>query len=126
MRAAPSDVREMVDANDTHRLSEWLSSGGDPDLIVGNESLLYVATGPHGGHEVLRLLLDAGADPNKGMVTYSPLMNAASWCRLEACKLLVEHGADPKARNSKGETALAVVGCCGTQCDVVTAYLQGL
>ncbi|UKZ63282.1 uncharacterized protein TrAtP1_004510 [Trichoderma atroviride] len=45
--------------------------------------------------EIVKLLLDHGADPNARMVDgRTPLMEAALWGRLDNVKYLVDHGAD--------------------------------
>lgn len=63
-----------------------------------------------GEREIVRLLLEAGADPNlesgaedEGM----PLCAAASWGRTEIVRLLLQHGADPSAPDRGPMTALA-------------------
>ena len=53
-------------------------------------------------------LLIAGAptDPREFKVHYSPLMYAASFGHAEACKLLIERGANVSARSFYNGTAL--------------------
>ena len=115
-----------VDANHTAALSSYLDSGGDPNAQSPNgQSLLYIATGPHGGESVLRVLLEHGANPNVGAGSYTPLMNASSWCWLKGVSLLVEAGADVTARNGSGQTALQTVCSGGGDREKVVAYLQG-
>jgi ankyrin repeat protein len=106
-----TNIAQAVDGNEAGYVKEWLKSGGDPNLTNAHgESLLYIATGPHGGHEVLEALLAAGAKIEMGAGKYTPLMNAASWCDLEAVQLLLKHGANPNAQNERGQRALDVVG----------------
>jgi ankyrin repeat protein len=119
-------VFEAVDRNDTTFLSTYLEAGGNANALDSRgQSLLYLATGPHGGTDVLRLLLANGADPDKGMGSYTPLMNAASWARLDVM-VLVEAGADPLATNAEGKTALDCVGQAGGAEASVIAYLRDL
>lgn len=116
-----------VDSNDSATLKKFLQEGGSPDsLTPDNASMLYVATGPHGGHQVLTILLESGADPNRGIGKYTPLMNASGWCSLDAVKLLVESGANVELKNSKGETALETVCSAGGDREEVISYLQSL
>jgi hypothetical protein len=105
-----------VDRNDPTVLRRWLEQGGDPDATLGGRSLLYVATGPHGGAEVLDLLLAHGADPELGADGYSPLMNAASWCWLDGVKKLVDAGADPRPG--------LVTVCEGPGAEPIVVYLK--
>ncbi|EKX31916.1 hypothetical protein GUITHDRAFT_61749, partial [Guillardia theta CCMP2712] len=53
-------------------------------------------------------LLSAGApmDPQEFQVHYSPLMHAASYGHVEACKYLIERGANVSARSFYNGTAL--------------------
>jgi uncharacterized protein len=62
-----------------------------------------------GGAEAVRVLLEAGADPNPSQdnpMTVAPLHSAAAARDREAVRLLLEAGADPNARQHGGYTAL--------------------
>jgi len=85
-------------------LREWLDSGGNPNLMdKDGNTLLYFTTGPKGGFDAMRLLLEAGADPNLCKAgNYSPLMSAADFGNLEMVKALVEAGGDLDYRSSSG------------------------
>ncbi|MBD2459945.1 ankyrin repeat domain-containing protein [Oscillatoria sp. FACHB-1407] len=111
-----ASIEEAVKANDVEFVEQWLSAGGDPDYVdAQGQSLLYLATGPKGGFDVMDMLLDAGANPDVGLVSgnYTPLMNASSWVNLTAVERLLEAGADPTLENSSGQTALETVGNAG-------------
>jgi hypothetical protein len=57
-------------------------------------TLLYSATGPHGGNEILRVLVMEEANVNEGCGKYTPLRNAASWVNYEGVMILLDAGAD--------------------------------
>jgi ankyrin repeat protein len=73
---------------------------------------LYTAA-VQGEVEIVRLLLEAGADPNResgGESEGTPVCAAASWGRTEVVRLLLQHGADPNQVERADEvpmTALA-------------------
>jgi ankyrin repeat protein len=118
---------KAVDSNDSSTLKKFLEQGGNPNsLNSANDSLLYVATGPHGGYQVLKLLLESGADPDKGSGKYTPLMNASSWCWLDGVKLLVENGANLELKNSRDQTALETVCFAGGEREEVISFLKSL
>jgi len=59
--------------------------------------------------EILRMLLDAGADPNaRQSGAWTPLHSAARNGNAECVALLLAHGADPIARNDEGTSVLAM------------------
>src|SRR3954468_15932255 len=65
------------------------------------------ASGSHAS--VVRILVDAGADPNnRQRHGYTPLHSAAANGDLESLELLLDAGADPAATNDEAETPLAL------------------
>ncbi|MGH1541243.1 MAG: ankyrin repeat domain-containing protein [Arenicella sp.] len=120
-----NEVIQAVDLNDTRALKLFLDQGGDPDMLSeSGSSMLYIATGPHGGHGVLEMLLEAGANPNIGNHSYTPLMNASSWCNLSSVKTLIKFGADVSIENSRGKTALETVCISGDDREQVIQFLN--
>lgn len=74
---------------------------GEPVLI------LCVASGAATG--ILELLFDRGADGNeRGTEWRTALMHAARLGHADVCKLLLEHGADPRACDMWGRTAAEI------------------
>jgi hypothetical protein len=54
----------------------------------------------------IRLLLDHGAPVDELSAGETPLLGAVAWSRFGPAEALLEAGADPNARNAKGDTAL--------------------
>jgi hypothetical protein len=100
--------------------------GGNSNLRTAKGSLVYIATGPDGGNAVLAMLLQHGADPNLGLGHYTPLMNAASWCALDAVRMLIAAHANPRLRNERGETAIETTCAApAPEAALVSDYLRG-
>ena len=87
----------------------------------GNSPLMYAAA--IGSLESMRLLLDAGADPNAGNdFTATPLM----WCAGDAAKvrLLLSKGASVNARSSLGRTPLLIAAAQDGSVEVVRLLIE--
>ena len=138
------ELMDAVDAGDMAGIRRALAGGADPDaefgvLDDGNEishtvTALIVAVSSRKKMEQLRLLLDRGADVNKGnSMGVRPLMcssnanvtrlliqsgacvdqvdnegmTALMYSNGEACtRVLLEAGANPNARNGRSESAI--------------------
>jgi ankyrin repeat protein len=94
------------------QLEEVLAS--DPELAraFSGDGFTALHLAAFFGHaEVMRLLLDRGADPNAVATSaqvgpVQPLHSAAATGRHECARLLLAHGADVNARQGGGFTAL--------------------
>ena len=80
---------------------------------VGGTALMFASRGyfwnkPCNGIEIVKLLLEHGADVNIKSLVYgdTALMYASIYNKSEIVKLLLEHGADVNAQNKEGSTAL--------------------
>jgi uncharacterized protein len=109
-----SDPRlEVLDLAATGQADE-LRARLEADPALANERAQDGFTALHlacffGGADAVRVLLEAGADPNPPQdnpMSVAPLHSAAAARDREAVRLLLEAGADPNARQHGGYTAL--------------------
>jgi ankyrin repeat protein len=91
-----------------------LERGAKPSLPSRDQGFtpLHSAVATDAGpaeREIVRLLLDAGADPNaKSREGATPLHSAAFTGDLEIAEMLLAYGADPSATDAKSLTALDI------------------
>jgi uncharacterized protein len=90
-----------------------LATGADPD--ADNDNVFKVhpihSASAVGDRASVRLLLEAGANPNvRQEGGFTPLHTAAHNADAELAKLLLEHGADPDAANDEGKTPRDMLG----------------
>lgn len=87
-----------------------LGLGADIDsvdeLIDGRTPLGFAAIRHH--HRTAKILLDAGASPIVRTINFAltPLHTAAVWGSADIVRLLLQHGAEPEAKNVGGFTPL--------------------
>ncbi|GJM32259.1 MAG: hypothetical protein DHS20C18_12600 [Saprospiraceae bacterium] len=86
-----------------------LLSNTDPNWACDDSKFAIIEAAREGHLDMVRLLLDNGADANLYLgELYTPLMAAASEGHLEIVKLLIERGARAKLSLPNGTTALDV------------------
>lgn len=102
-------------------LDAHAKKGATPLEKRDGEELLMLASGL--GHvEIVRLMVTSGIDANgRGLKQRTPLMASAAFDRVEVARVLLEHGADPQARDDDGKTAQVVADDKGS--DKVAALL---
>jgi hypothetical protein len=91
-------------------VKELLAHGADPgqreDSGRGYSPLLWASRNGH--VEAVRLILEAGADPNADVGDENPLRAAVWRGSLAAARLLIDHGADTQINSEDGGTLLQV------------------
>ncbi|GIW87841.1 MAG: glucan biosynthesis protein [Isosphaeraceae bacterium] len=110
-RASTSPPRTLADAvriGDRQQVRGLIAAGGDvnrPDSQFGAPPLVWAAL--RGDLETTRLLLDAGADPNRSSADRSTALHSAAFFgQAEIVRLLLDRGADVNARQAAGATPL--------------------
>ncbi|CAK0852683.1 unnamed protein product, partial [Prorocentrum cordatum] len=79
----------------------------DPDVADASGTTALLVAVRQGHEDVARLLIRRGADVNKaGPWRFTPLMYAAIWGHAGLAGHLLQSGADPRARDVRGDTAL--------------------
>ena len=94
-----------------------LAAGADPDDDADNPSRVRPVHAAAAARDVesLRLLLEAGADPNVPQQGgFTPLHAAAHADHEEMARLLLEHGADPAAQTEDGRDAAKIAADDGS------------
>lgn len=115
-RSCPEALYFAAHHGKTEIVRSLLARGIHPETAVDGLTPVYGASFPINGSaapelpgqaEALKLLLDAGADPNRKNGKHAPLWYALANHRNAAAKILVERGADPNARGYRDEPVLA-------------------
>ena len=108
-------VSALVEAGADVELKSELNRDGNPEMGTSLywESPLMIAAYYENDEEIMKLLLDAGANPNPVMsdtdLTMTTLLHALVLCGdhcVNKARLLLEAGADPNAIDAEGHTPL--------------------
>ena len=78
-----------------------------------------------GNVDVVKLLVNAGADPNFADADHDTCLHNAvrNYCGKEALQAIIDHGADVNASNKSGQTAL-MIACLKRSADVLNILLN--
>lgn len=95
-------------SGDAARVTQLVKQGADPNQHAGTNDWPVLMHAVH-KHQLATAaaLLDAGANPNRGNPKgYTPLMMAAGYGQADMVKLLLARGANARAADDRGATAL--------------------
>lgn len=99
-------LQDAVNANDIVAVKAALDAGATINETRAYGGHILLAAAQHGNLEILRVLLDRGADPKAHHEGFTPVMQAAIQGHTEAVRFLISRGADVNARDKNGRTAL--------------------
>lgn len=99
-------LSEAVFGNRLEEVRKLLEEGGDPDTFNNNQYSLLTIASVRGYPQIVRLLLDYGARPDKFSRSGPPLLYASAQPQLECQKLLISAGADIRAESENGNEVL--------------------
>jgi ankyrin repeat protein len=110
---------------DVQLVRQLLKLGLHPDLAISKRADLPLASALFAGQtEVVRVLLSAGANPNRpGRAGVRPLDIAIKAGLREPVQLLLHHGANPNTASARGLTPL-MTAVLARQTDIVSILLQ--
>jgi len=100
----------VVNSGDVEAVALFIDAGFDASLVDGKGTPLLSLAVRARYPDIVRRLLDAGADVNRRSDDrgYSPLMDAAQKGDVEMAEILLGKGADPDLRSKDGQTALII------------------
>jgi len=98
-------------------LEAALTAGGNPNIQRDSDGATpLIEASITGRVEQIRLLIEAGVDPNaQDVVGLSPLHHAVTNDRLDVTSLLIEAGADPKIGDLYGNSAMDYANIIGNK-----------
>ncbi len=112
------EERDFIDAcrfGFAGEVAEMLSTGVDMDIRDSDGWAPLHIVCLHGYTDLVRLLIEEGADVNARTTNewaHTPLHLACRYSGVPIVRLLLEKGADPNARNKENKSPLdVVVGC---------------
>lgn len=126
---SPPTADEAIDAvynDDVATIEAYIQSGGDVDVIDDEGyALLHIACWNSGTSEIVKMLIDAGADINAcASLEQAPLHLASMQSDPELVRVLLDAGADLNLTTSEGASPLMLAASFGSDPDVVRLLIE--
>lgn len=117
---AQQRLRKAITAGNADGVRSAIADGADPNEIVLNFPLLFLAADFGGSPEVIKILLEAGADSEARATNGETALHVASknGDGVECARALIVHGAALEARDSSGKTPLHYAAVSGNAAGV--------
>lgn len=117
------DLLSASEDGDAAVAREALKGGANIEAVdsAGRTSLMLASVNGH--VDVLKLLIDAGADPNARGSGRTPLMEASMRSRVDIMRELIDAGSDVNLSGNLGETAL-IMAASGRATETVPLLLE--
>jgi hypothetical protein len=119
LRYGKQSCFNAIDEGNALAVKRCLALGWDPNSTDSSDhraidtAIFSIARGSAADREILMTLINAGADINAiGVNGMTPLMMAATHCKQEIAKDLIQAKANFNLKNSEGITALAMAKDC--------------
>lgn len=114
-----SPLMRAARTGDLDALTALIDGGADPNLPDSGSGWTPLIHAIHKGEvQAVRVLLERGVDPNRDAGSVRPLTMAAADRDPAIVRLLLAHGADPRAGGPDGSTALTVAVSGGALTDI--------
>lgn len=117
-------LHELVEAGDIAALRAANAAGSDVNRSFPDSDECVLTTAVSKGDlEIVRLLLELGADPNVRETVTPPLIAAAASGSRELVTTLLDAGAEVDVRDEDGSTPLMIAAACG-HVDIIRELLH--
>ena len=126
--AGGTPIHIAVFKRSTEIVKILIEAGEDVNVITqGGLTPLHLASWGSGRIEIIKFLIDSGADLTARYGSKTPLLDAARYNSMDVLQYFVSHGADPHVKDGQGNTLLHVAAGSNQNIDVLEYLIaQGI